>query len=133
MTWTSCTSIALYKSLLSLAFLLVPVNGNSIGSVHQIRSGLALARTNTVLPEAQFTVPFSASVPRSEAKKQRLNALRDSVATGTSNFTTPASGTTFDQEYVANVTIGGQTFALRIDTGRCVCLISPGPCNLIST
>ncbi|KAJ6536853.1 aspartic peptidase domain-containing protein [Mycena capillaripes] len=79
------------------------------------------AKEATVLPPAEFSVPFTAKTPRRSSKKSALAALRNkpsksrpSVGGGS---TVSVDGSDFDDEYLTNVTIGGQHFSLIIDTG----------------
>lgn len=66
----------------------------------------------TAIPEAEFTLPFTSKVPRRESKRNALAALR-----GPSN-TVSLDGAAFEDEYLVNITIGGQKFQVIVDTGR---------------
>jgi hypothetical protein len=74
-----------------------------------------------VIPEAQFVVPITSTAPRRKSKKSNLASLRASAAP---NNTVVLEGADFDQEYLTEVTVGGQTFTAIVDTGRFVNLIS---------
>ncbi|KIK51004.1 hypothetical protein GYMLUDRAFT_266014 [Collybiopsis luxurians FD-317 M1] len=102
------------KAFLSFVLACIAVNGRpTIGNVRRVHSGLT-SRSNTVLPVAQFSVAISGTAPRSKAKKELMKVLRSSSS---SNFTSPVAGSDFDEEYLTNVTIGGQDFTLIVDTG----------------
>ncbi|KAJ7033574.1 acid protease [Mycena alexandri] len=72
-----------------------------------------------VIPAAEFSVPISAKTPRRSSKKNALAALRGRPTTKApaSGSTVAVDGSDFDEEYLTNVTIGGQHFSLIIDTG----------------
>ncbi|KAF7345601.1 Acid protease [Mycena venus] len=71
----------------------------------------------TLLPPAEFSVPLSAKAPRRKSKMHALSALRgEPVFHGSAN-TIPINGADMDEEYLTNVTVGGQQFQLVIDTG----------------
>jgi hypothetical protein len=104
-------------SALSLTLLLVEAQGDSHEPEHP---------RSDIIPPAEFSVPITAKVPRSKAKKRllagilgRLQNTRKGTPVGAS-ATVPIAGAAFDREYVADVTVGGQTFSLIIDTGRFV-------------
>ncbi|KAJ7779188.1 aspartic peptidase domain-containing protein [Mycena metata] len=67
------------------------------------------------LPPAEFSVPITGKVPR---RKSKSNALaRRGHLGGGGGYTSIVDGTLGDNEFVTNVTIGGQHFSLIIDTG----------------
>ncbi|KAF5368298.1 hypothetical protein D9757_010525 [Collybiopsis confluens] len=101
------------QSILGLAFFLVAVNAN----VHRVKSEITSRAAANVIPPAQFSVSISGTAPRSNAKKELLKALRSSSASAARDFTSPIAGSDFDEEYLTNLTIGGQDFALIVDTG----------------
>ncbi|KAJ7249530.1 aspartic peptidase domain-containing protein [Mycena haematopus] len=68
-----------------------------------------------VIPAAQFVVPITSTAPRRRSKKSNLASLR--ATTSLNNNTAILEGADLDQEYLTNVTIGGQTFTAIIDTG----------------
>jgi hypothetical protein len=86
------------------------------------------AKEAAALPPAEFSVPFTAKTPRRSSKKGALAALRGKPtkkipgkkALGAGGSTVAVDGSDFDDEYLTNVTIGGQHFSLIIDTGRSV-------------
>ncbi|KAJ7153281.1 acid protease [Mycena filopes] len=91
-------------------------------SVVRHRSPAPRALDSAVLPTAQFSVPIAAKTPRRSSKKNALAALRGKhlptkAAKGGSGSTVAVDGSDFDEEYLTNVTIGGQHFSLIIDTG----------------
>lgn len=109
--------------LLSLGCLLIAVSGSNAfpSNAVPVRRAPIAPRTNVVVPAAQFSVAISGTTPRSSAKKAMMQALRSSVAAAAgSQFTTPVAGSDFDEEYLTNVTVGGQHFSLIVDTGRFV-------------
>ncbi|KAJ7743456.1 aspartic peptidase domain-containing protein [Mycena maculata] len=65
-----------------------------------------------VLPPAEFSIPFTGKVSQRKSKKSALAALR-----GKSSSTVVVDGSDFDEEYLTNVTVGGQHFSLIVDTG----------------
>ncbi|KAJ7308516.1 acid protease [Mycena albidolilacea] len=67
-----------------------------------------------VIPEAQFVVPITSTAPRRKSKKSNLESLRAFAAP---NNTAVLEGADFDQEYLTEVTVGGQTFTAIVDTG----------------
>ncbi|KAJ7865336.1 acid protease [Mycena olivaceomarginata] len=83
------------------------------------------AKEAATLPPAEFSVPFTAKTPRRSSKKGALAALRGKPtkkipgkkAPGAGGSTVAVDGSDFDDEYLTNVTIGGQHFSLIIDTG----------------
>jgi hypothetical protein len=83
----------------------------------------------TMLPPADFTAAITAKTPRRKSKKAALAALRGkttpSRAAVAGSTTVAVDGSDFDDEYLTNVTVGGQHFSLIIDTGRCVALSNP--------
>ena len=62
------------------------------------------------IPAAEYSVPIADTVPRS---RKTLQYLRE-----TGGFTSSLAGSSFDQAYLVNVTIGGKLFRLIVDTGR---------------
>ncbi|KAF7362758.1 Acid protease [Mycena venus] len=82
-------------------------------------------KEDTMLPLAEFSVPFTAKAPRRSSKTSALAALRGKPANTTRSkafgagdaSTVAVDGGNFDNEYLTNVTIGGQHFSLIIDTG----------------
>ncbi|KAJ3851420.1 aspartic peptidase domain-containing protein [Lentinula lateritia] len=81
-------------------------------------SSIAPRPPSSPLPVADFSVPITASAPRSKAKKSLLRALRESqAAQAGGNFTTVLAGSDFDEEYLTNVKFGEQEFMLIVDTG----------------
>jgi len=74
-----------------------------------------------VLPPADFTAAITAKTPRRKSKKAALAALRGkttpSRAAVAGSTTVAVDGSDFDDEYLTNVTVGGQHFSLIIDTG----------------
>ncbi|KAJ7129914.1 acid protease [Mycena crocata] len=78
------------------------------------------AETMAVLPKAEYSVAFTAKAPRRKSKKNALAALRGHRGhrrPTSGGITVAVDGSDFDDEYLTNVTIGGQHFSLIIDTG----------------
>ncbi|KAJ6580924.1 aspartic peptidase domain-containing protein [Mycena capillaripes] len=67
-----------------------------------------------VIPEAQFVVPITSKAPRRQSKKSNLASLR---AHASPNNTATLLGADFDEEYLTDITVGGQTFTAIVDTG----------------
>lgn len=104
------------RSLCSLAVFLVAVNATP---TVKRRVSSVVPRAASPLPAAEFSTAFSATTPRSKAKKARMDFLRSSLASQAGrNFTSVLAGSDFDEEYLMNVTIGNQEFYLILDTGR---------------
>lgn len=72
----------------------------------------ALAKTADVIPKAEHTLKLAAKVPRPAGKAAALRTLSRAK-----RFTAPVAGSEGDEEYLVNVTIGGQDFSLIMDTG----------------
>lgn len=68
------------------------------------------------IPAAKFALPFAGKAPRSPFKKHNRDALRSHLAGGAP--VAPLAGSDFDDEYLVNITIGGQHFPVIVDTGR---------------
>lgn len=99
-----------------LAFLVAALGATISVQAYEIRKVLATtsgALATEVLPSAQYSVPLSQKVPRPRAKKAALRALRQRAA----NFTDVLAGSSSDQEYLTDITIGGQVFKVIVDTG----------------
>ena len=88
------------------------------GPVHQALKH----RSDVVLPAAEYSLPIAGSVPRSTRRKQLREQLRvyynPSKAAG-GPYVAPVEGSDFDEEYLVNITAGGnQHFSVIVDTGR---------------
>jgi hypothetical protein len=83
------------------------------------RAGAAvdIAAAEAALGPAEHVVPFIGKVARSQAKRSLRTTLRQR-ASG-KNYTAILAGADFDEEYLADLTAGGQTFKVIVDTGRC--------------
>ncbi|KAJ6457398.1 aspartic peptidase domain-containing protein [Mycena vitilis] len=66
-----------------------------------------------VIPAAQFVVPITSRAPRRQSKKSNLAALRAHA----SNNTAILAGADLDEEYLTDITVGGQNFSAIVDTG----------------
>lgn len=69
-----------------------------------------------VIPKSKFHVPLTGKVPKPAYKKQLLNALRNQ-GSNSLNYNAVIAGTDHDDEYVTDITIGGQEFKIIVDTG----------------
>ena len=98
------------KALLPLLVLAV----HSTGAVEfrRVRSSVAPSNAFVELPVAPFVVNLTAKTSRSTAKKQVLRELRGKTTTAT------VAGSDDDEEYVTDITVGGQSFKAIVDTGR---------------
>ncbi|KAJ7065390.1 aspartic peptidase domain-containing protein [Mycena amicta] len=67
-----------------------------------------------VIPPAQFIAPITAKAPRRSSKKAHITNLRSKVS---GNTTATLAGADLDQEYLTEITVGGQTFPVIVDTG----------------
>lgn len=104
------SSLSLF-AFASLVAAEVSVEYISYGSSKEVKR-------DSTLPSASFTLPFVGKTRRSKAKKH----LRQSLAALTSgtSYTSPLAGADLDEEYLVNITIGGQHFPVIVDTGRFV-------------
>ena len=83
----------------------------------------------TTIPRAATSVPITGTATKRSSKTTSLNALRNHMSghrphnsDGHGEHEEPASsiplvGTPFGLDYLVNITVGGQTFAVVIDTG----------------
>lgn len=69
-----------------------------------------------VIPAAKFYVPLTGKVSRPAYKKHLLDALRNQ-GFKSSNYTAVLAGSISDNEYLTDITIGGQEFKVIVDTG----------------
>ena len=95
-----------------LASLLLAVASAAALDIRRLASPRSVAQT-VDLPKAQFVAEFTGSVPRSAQKNAILRQLR-----GPASKTIQIAGSDGDEEYLTNITIGGQHFDVIIDTGR---------------
>lgn len=86
-------------------------------NIRRIEPSIKVAIPTRVLPKAQHSVALTQKVPRSTHKKDMLKALRHGARSSTNNFTAVVAGSDDDEEYLANITIGGQNFSVIVDTG----------------
>lgn len=70
------------------------------------------------IPAAEVALPIIGTTARSSFKKHMMHSLQKH-ATGNSHISTLA-GSSMDEEYLVNVTIGNQHFPVIVDTGRYV-------------
>ncbi|KAF7977088.1 hypothetical protein HWV62_4667 [Athelia sp. TMB] len=99
----------------SLAFLFVALAAVST-QAYEIRRGAPATSevlTTKVLPQAQFTMPFSGKIARPRGKQEILHTVRKR----SSSYTAVLAGGLSDQEYLTDITIGGQEFKVEVDTG----------------
>ncbi|KAF8322526.1 acid protease [Clavulina sp. PMI_390] len=76
-------------------------------------SSKAVEATET-LPQAEYSLPISGKTSRTPARAGIRDAIRRSMTGGD---VAPLAGSDFDEEYLVNVTVGGQPFSLIVDTG----------------
>jgi hypothetical protein len=79
-------------------------------------------RPDVSLPEADVALPISGKVPRSAARAGLRHSLRQHVTAR--DYVASLAGGYADQEYIVNVTVGGRTFPMVLDTGRYAKLLS---------
>ncbi|KAJ7478970.1 acid protease [Mycena latifolia] len=96
-----------------VALCTVGLVASAQAEVHVVRHPPAEGRavSSAALPKAEFLVPFTDKIHRKGAKKHLLDGL---IGKGT---TVSLTGANFDHEYITDVTFGGQTFKLIVDTG----------------
>lgn len=75
----------------------------------------SLEARNTELPNAEFVASFTGKVSKKQAKKDILRSLTSAAGI---NSTSVVDGSDFDEEYITELTVGGQTFYAIVDTGR---------------
>ncbi|KAF7315938.1 Acid protease [Mycena indigotica] len=112
------------SAVFALSLLTSGVPAHELVVRHSAASPRALdGRAATVIPPADFSVAITGKTPRRRAKKVALERLRGkptfkSTRPGRGGSSTvPVDGSDFDDEYLTNVTVGGQHFSLIIDTG----------------
>lgn len=98
-----------------LAFLFVALAAVSTQAyaIHEESPATSEALTTEILPQAQFTMSFSGRIARSKGKQEALRTMRKR----SSSYTTVLAGGLSDQEYLTDITIGGQEFKVEVDTG----------------
>ncbi|KAF8315777.1 aspartic peptidase domain-containing protein [Cantharellus anzutake] len=79
-----------------------------------VRASSPSASLDSIIPPASKLLPL-VSQPRSMYKKQLVEGICRNLPDHF--WTTSLAGSSLDQEYLANVTIGGQNFSLIVDTG----------------
>ncbi|KAF7977109.1 hypothetical protein HWV62_4709 [Athelia sp. TMB] len=97
-------------ALLVAALAAVSTQAYEIRKRAPVTSG---ALTTEVLPQAQFSLPLSGKTTRSKGKQDALLTLRKR----SSSYTAVLAGGDEDQEYLTDITIGGQDFKVIVDTG----------------
>jgi len=96
---------------LLLAALALSVHAYDIRRVKPATIGVVETET---IPAAQYSVSFTEKVARSAYKKDLFNALSGSNAL---NYSAVLDGSNSDNEYLTDITIGGQNFKVIVDTG----------------
>ncbi|KIM83061.1 hypothetical protein PILCRDRAFT_819851 [Piloderma croceum F 1598] len=81
-------------------------------NIRRVAPLTSAALATEVLPAAQFFVPLTEKVPRQTYKKKLLEALRTGLST-----TAVLAGSANDNQYLTNVTVGGENFTVIVDTG----------------
>ena len=100
-------------TLFKCLFFLTAIRIAHSYDVRQVSSAINSALSTEVLPAAQFSVPFANKIPRPTYKKNLLKGLR-----GLGDVPTAVvAGSDYDELYVVNMTVGGQNFAVLVDTG----------------
>lgn len=102
---------------LSLFFVAFAVSAHAY-DVRRVAPPTSGAVEMETIPSAQFYVSLTEKVSRPAYKKNMLKALGRSTA---SNYTGDLAGSVNDSEYLTDITIGGQTFKVIVDTGSWVC------------
>lgn len=100
----------------SLVLLVAALAAASSTQAYEIRRAAPVTSASLateVLPNAQYSLPFTGKAPRSRAKKAALSALSRKAG----NYTSTVAGAEDVQEYLTDITIGGQDFKVVIDTG----------------
>lgn len=98
---------------LAVLLPLLPLVSAGRGDLHKITPGTTTA-ASVFLPVAENAHPLVGAVPRSASKK---DALRNASGMKGQAIVSGGDG---DQEYLTNITVGGQPFTVVIDTGRYV-------------
>eukprot|EP00918_Siedleckia_nematoides_P001398 GHVU01003330.1.p1 GENE.GHVU01003330.1~~GHVU01003330.1.p1 ORF type:complete len:125 (+),score=5.83 GHVU01003330.1:129-503(+) len=113
-----------YLALLVLPFLRLSASATPAGLVTKrvastsARSAAAIAPH---IPVAEYVLPLAAKAPRPGYKKAAMDTLRGRSQQGSSSVPTAVlAGSDFDEEYLTNITVGGQKFTVIVDTGRLV-------------
>ena len=82
--------------------------------IRYVRSSRAPSTAPVDLPEADIVVNLTEKVPRPSFKKEMLRSLRG----GGRDTTGSIAGSADDEEYLTDITVGGQHFKAIVDTGR---------------
>ncbi|KAJ7049937.1 acid protease [Mycena amicta] len=117
-----------FLSVVAALFLLATTVTANANDFHIVRRRAVSPRSleeraATVLPQADFSVAISGKTQRRKSKKDALAKLRGKPTVKASrpgaggSSTVVVDGSDFDDEYLTNATVGGQHFALIIDTG----------------
>ncbi|KZP04844.1 acid protease [Athelia psychrophila] len=101
--------------MVPLAFLVAALTAVSAHAyeIRKIAPRTSSALATEVLPSAQYSLPLTGKAPRSKAKKAALSALRKNAT----SFTAVLAGGDYDEEYMTDITVGGQAFKVIVDTG----------------
>lgn len=82
--------------------------------LHEVRYEPLIHRSQGIA-QASLCVPFTGRTTRHKGKQSLLESL---LGKSRKSTTVTLDGTRLDHEYIADVTIGGQSFKLIVDTGR---------------
>lgn len=109
------------KPLICLGFIAISTSVYANSNSHITRHVSLSRNTNSSgrpIPEAQFTFPIVAKVPRRESKKVAFNRLKGSGSDDkSSNQPVSLSGANYVGEYLINATIGPNVYSMVLDTG----------------
>lgn len=100
-----------------LPFALLALSASAKFTAEFVTYGSAKdVETDVNIPPAEVSLPFTGKSPRSAFKKHVRESLRAHFASSSS--VAPLAGSGFDEEYLVNITVGGQHFPVIVDTGR---------------
>lgn len=105
------------KTLLPL--ILLAASASAQVSIRHLKSSRLATTEPANIPTAPFVVPLTSKVPRSSRKKALLRELRGGRSTLSRGSTSgTVMGSDDDEEYLTDITVGGQHFKAIVDTGR---------------
>ena len=105
------------KTLLPLALLAACASAQA--SFRHVRSSRVATAEPVDIPEAPFVIPLTDKVPRASHKKALLRELRGGRGTSSKgSLSATVIGSDDDEEYLTDITVGGQSFKAIVDTGR---------------
>lgn len=101
-----------------LPVLALAISYTSAFEFRHVRSTRLATSSSVDLPEAPFVVSLTDKVPRPSFKKRALRELRSNAHTPVGDPTATVFGSDDDEEYLTDITVGGQSFKAIVDTGR---------------